>query len=197
MSKDRLQILEMIQAGQISTEEALKLIEDLDEADRSELMAMEGEQETSRPVLPGASNWWLYPTAAGAVVMALGAPLLALGITGQAAIFWAVFCGWIPFFFGLAILTLGVWSRGARWLHLRINNTRSGKRTIALSVPLPLTLSAWVLRMLRHYVPSLDGTAIDEIILALRDGLGEQDDEPVFINVQDDEDGEHVMMYIG
>lgn len=197
MSEDRVQVLKMVEAGQISAEEALKLLDALDKADQAEELETESEPENPHADLRDFSGWWLYPTAAGAVVMAIGAPLLALGITGGAAIFWAIFCGWIPFLAGLIILTLGIWSRGAHWLHVRIKNARSGKRNIALSFPLPLTFSAWVLRIARPYVPQLDNTAVDEAILALRDGMRKGDDQPILIDVQDDEDGEQVMIYIG
>jgi hypothetical protein len=206
MSKERMQILKMVEAGQISTEEALQLLEALGEtasADEEEVAAipLEGvETEAEAPPaanLPNPRAWWVYPTAVGAVVMAIGAPLVALGLTGRAALFWALFCGWIPFFIGLAILTLGVWSRSARWLHLRVKNTRSGKHSFALSLPLPLTLSAWALKIIRPRVPQLQETAIDEAILALRDGAVEGDDQPFYIDVQDDEGGEQVLIYIG
>ena len=179
MSEDRLQILKMIETGQISTEEALKLLDALGESALPEEVEFETGSEAA-PVNPQnrAKGWWIFPTAAGAVVMAIGAPLLALGLTGRAALFWAICCGWIPFLIGLAILTLGVWSRNARWLYLSIKNARSGRRNIALGLPLPLTLAAWVLRLVRPYVPQLRDTAIDEAILALRDGAHAEDGQP-------------------
>jgi hypothetical protein len=183
--EERTQILKMVEAGQISTEEALQLLDALNGAEPSDGVEVEAD-------IPNTSSLWLYPTIVGAVVMAVGAPLMALGLTGQVAIFWAVSCGWIPFFIGLAILTLGVWSRNARWFYLRISNAHSGKRSLALGFPLPLTLAAWVLRMIRPYVPQLEGTGVDD------DGLGgETDDQPVYIDVLDDDDGEHVQIYIG
>jgi hypothetical protein len=204
MSEDRLQVLKMVEAGQVSTEEALRLLAALEEADAAHTGAdaadeMDLEEENAGPPadLPNPSGWWIYPTAAGAVVMAIGAPLVALGLSGRAAIFWAIFCGWIPFFVGLFVLTLGVWSRNARWLHLRINNVHSGRRTLALSLPLPLTLTAWMVRLIRPYVPELKNTAVDEAILALRDGVTEGEEQPLYVDVQDDEGGEQVMIYIG
>jgi hypothetical protein len=204
MSEDRLQVLKMVEAGQISTEEALRLLDALDAADAAHAGAdaadeMQLEEESAAPPadFPNSRGWWIYPTAAGAVVMAMGAPLVALGLSGRAAIFWAIFCGWIPFFIGLFVLTLGVWSRNARWLHLRIKNARSGRRSVALSLPLPLTLTAWVVRLIRPYVPELENTAVDEAILALRDGVATGEEQPFYIDVQDDAGGEQVMIYIG
>ena len=196
--EEQAQILKMVEAGQISTEEALQLLDALSGAEPSDGVEVELEREGPPADIPNASSLWLYPTIVGAVVMAIGAPLMALGLTGQVAVFWAVSCGWIPFFIGLAILTLGVWSRNARWFYLRISNAYSGKRSLTLSFPLPLKLAAWVLRMIRPYVPQLEGTGVDEAVLALRDGLGgEADDQPVYIDVLDDGDGEHVQIYIG
>src|SRR3989337_1170387 len=110
MSEDRLRILKMIEAGQISTDQAMQLLDALnaadlsEEADRLEQAEMVAQPEpplrADRPqpatwsgkpnvTLGGKSPWWLYPTAGGAVVMAIGAPLMALGLTGRAALFWA------------------------------------------------------------------------------------------------------------
>jgi hypothetical protein len=198
MNQERMQILEMVETGRISTEEALQLLEALEKAPPSGEAGAAEEQKARPADVPNTGDWWLYPTIAGAVVMGVGAPLLALGFTGKAAIVWSILCGWIPFSIGLAILTIGVWSRNARWLYLHITNTRSGTRSFSIGLPLPLTLAARVLRMLRPYVPQLKGTGVDEAILALRDGLSEEEaDQPFYIDVHDDDGGERVQIYIG
>lgn len=188
---DRMAILKMVETGQISTEEALQLLEALNQTEASDAIQTD-EGEATPAEIPQSNNWWIYPTAAGALVMAIGAPLVALGITGQAPLFWAFFCGWMPFLIGLAILTIGVWSRSARWLFLRIENADTGGRTIAFGFPLPLTLSAWIMSLVRPFVPQIRDIAVEEMILAVRDS----DDEPIFIEVQDNDD-EHVMIFIG
>jgi hypothetical protein len=198
MSEERTQVLEMLQAGKISAEEAMQLLDALNGVGQASDVVEEDAPEAPSADVPNVGSLWLYPTIAGAVVMAVGAPLMALGLTGQAAVFWSLLCGWIPFFIGLAILTLGVWSRTARWFHLRITNEHSGKRTFVLGLPLPLTLAAWVLKMVRPFVPQLRETGVDEAILSLRDGLGSKgNDEPFIIDVHDDDEGEHVQIYIG
>ncbi len=196
MDQDREKVLKMVEAGQISAEQALQLLEALDQADRSDQAGTEGHH-TLPTDLPDSRGWWLVPVAVGAVVMAVGAPLMALGLTGKAAIFWAICCGWMPFLAGLFILTVGVWSRSARWFHLRIRNAESGRNSFALSLPLPLTLTAWVLRLLRPFVPQLKDTGVDEAVLALRDGMSGEGDEPLIIDVQDDDDGEQILIFLG
>jgi hypothetical protein len=44
-------------------------------------------------------------------------------------------------------------------------------------------------------VPQLQDTGVDEVILALRESR--KRNEPLFIDVQDEEDGERVQIYIG
>jgi hypothetical protein len=127
--------------------------------------------------------------------MAIGAPLVAMGITGRAALFWALCCGWIPFLIGLSVLTIGVWSRSAHWLHVRINSPDTGKRTIPISLPLPLGLTALILRIARPFIPKHIDVPLDEMVLALREVWREGDDQPIFVEVHDGD--EHVLVYIG
>jgi hypothetical protein len=197
MSEERMQVLNMVEAGQISPDEAVQLFDALNGAEPAPKGDTVGEPPSSPPDLSHLENGWLYLVAAGAAVMALGAPLVALGLDGRAALFWVLLCGWAPFFTGLAILTLGAWSRNARWFHLRISRSRGRTGSLALSFPLPLTLTAWVLGILRLLWPQFKETGIDEAVLALRDGLEDEDDQPVYIDVLDGEDGEHVQLYIG
>ena len=70
-----------------------------------------------------------------------------------------------------------------------------GGRRVALSLPVPLTLAAWVLRLAQPYVPQLRDTAADEVIMALRDSANQG--QPLCVDVHDDEKGEHVQVYIG
>jgi hypothetical protein len=197
MGEERLHILKMLQAGQISSEQALQLLDALEEEDALGPVEQEGQilPPVSAPSAP--SEGWLYPTVAGAVIMAIGAPLMALGLTGRAAAFWALFCGWFPFLTGLIVLSLGFWSRNARWFHLRIQNSRGAKSSVAISLPLPLTFAAWVLRLLRPYLPQLRETGVDEAILALQEAARSGDKTPVYIEVEDQGGGERVLIWFG
>lgn len=211
MSEERAQILSMVQEGKISADEAVLLLKALNGGELPDEVHAQAapddvpldeveladEQEMLPPDVPARKNWWLYLAAVGAVVMAVGAPFMVLGLAHRAHIFWALLCGWGPFFTGLAILTLGAWSRGARWLHLRVTNAHGGARSVAISLPLPLGLTAWIVRVVRPFVPQLKKTGVDETILALGDELGDKDGQPFYIDVQNDEGGEHVQVYIG
>jgi hypothetical protein len=128
---------------------------------------------------------------AGGVVLVLGALAMALVYATDAARGWLV-CGWLPLVLGLLVMLLAWWTRHAKWLHVRIRE--GGERKIALSFPLPLALTAWALRLVRPFVPQLQETGVDELVMALRKSGR---DEPISIDVQDDEGGEQVQVYIG
>jgi hypothetical protein len=197
MEEERLQILKMVEAGQIRAEEAVTL-----------LAAMESGEEEARAsapeevVFPGPppdqgreSRWarfWVYPLMAGVTVLVLAALLLVWLYAGDVATGWLV-CGWLPLLLGLTIVLLALWTRRTTWMHLRISE--EGQRKMAFSFPLPLGLAAWVVRIAQPFVPQLQEIGADDLILALRTSASRG--EPISIDVQDDEEGERVEVYIG
>jgi len=205
MGNGKLEVLRRLQAGEIDAEAALGLLREMEpsESDQSggadafgapEVPA-EGEVIRAAPataVRPPKhwANFWLYPLAAAGALLALGGLVLALVVGFGAARGWQV-CGWLPFSLGVLGLLFALWSRSAKWLHVRVK-AKEGKR-IAISFPVPLTLTAWVLRIAQPFVPQLRDTGADEMILAFRDA---KRDEPLHVQV-DDEDGEQVEIYIG
>jgi hypothetical protein len=129
---------------------------------------------------------------AGGAVLILGLTVMSLVYATDAATGWRV-CGWLPMILGLVLMLLAWWSRRARWLHLRIS--KAGRREVAFSIPLPLTLVACGLHAAQFLVPQLKETGVDDLIIALRDSM--TGDEPLFVDVQDEEEGERVQVYIG
>jgi hypothetical protein len=193
MEEERLKILNMVESGEIDTEQATQL-----------LAALEGAHDP-QPSFPGTlasdarhapgrkwSDFWIYPLMAGGGMLVFGA-LAAAWLSSAGLALPSCVCGWFPMLMGFLIMLLAWWSRSARWLHLRISE--EGKRRIAFSFPLPLSLAAWVLRLAQPFVPQLAETGVDDLLIALRDA--EIDDEALFIDVQDEENGEHVQVYIG
>jgi len=138
------------------------------------------------------ARFWIYPLMAGGVVLILGALIMGLVYSTGAARGWRV-CGWLPMILGLGVMLIAWWTRSATWLHLRVSEEDG--RNVAFSFPLPLTLAAWALRMAQPFVPQLKDTGVDDLIIALRQGKSRN--EPLFIDVEDDEKGEKVEIYIG
>ena len=67
-------------------------------------------------------------------------------------------------------------------------------RNIAISLPLPIRLTAWIVRIFRPHIPNMEGANIDEMILALEKT---SPTAPLFVQVDEGEDGERVEVYIG
>jgi len=78
---------------------------------------------------------------------------------------------------------------GPRWLHVRVDDLRSGKRK--LSVNIPLRLIKFGLQLGNKWTPEVGGLDWDELSAAVANG-----DDGILIDVQDDEDGEHVQIYV-
>ena len=217
MSDERMQILRMIEEEQITPEEGIKLLEALASAEENvvEQATAEGvidvnassvvseppppesesleEATTDRAASPDFASFdhlWLIPLAAGVVLGAVGLGLILLIQVASPDSFFLV-CGLMPLLLGLAVIVLAFWSRTARWLHVRIR----GEQRISISFPLPLRLTGWILRLVRPYVPQLEETGLDELILSLDESLGGED--YFYVDVQDDKDGEEIQVYIG
>jgi hypothetical protein len=109
--------------------------------------------------------------------------------------FWFA-CAWLPLLIGVALMALAWGAQNARWLHLRIRQRKGERpRQINISLPLPLRFTAWLLRTFRGFIPQLDKTAVDELIMALEKTTGPQ--SPLTLEVEDGPDGEQVQIYIG
>jgi hypothetical protein len=187
MQDERLRILKMVQEGQISAAEAAALLEAL---------ALPAPTEAAVEPDPAArwGRYWLYPLLAGGGLLIAGSMVMGLLSAAGAARGWLI-CGWTPMVLGLLLAILAWWSRSSTWLHLRIRDGKGRRPKLALSFPLPLTLAAWAVRVAQPFVPQLRDTGVDDIIIALRHSSAEG--QPLVVDVEDDESGEHVEIYIG
>jgi hypothetical protein len=137
----------------------------------------------------------MYPLWAGVIVTVLGGLLMYQVLQSSGLGFWFV-CASTPFVIGLVLVAVAWQSRTARWLHLRIKQKEGERpRNINLSFPLPLGFIAWLLRLARGRIARLDNTSVDEVIIALSNSTNQ--DQPLYIQVDDTDDGEEVQIYIG
>ncbi len=212
VNNERLEILEMIQRGTINAQEGLKLIEALgeikDNLDEEYLLAktkLEGEPDSEvgdefdpQPALEDLEKWkkwWIIPFWIGVGITVFGGALMYWTWSAR-GIGIGFILAWIPFLIGVGVLVLGWNSRTGPWLHLRIQQ-KPGETPgrIAISFPLPIRFFAWSLRTFGNFIPGLKGTGVDEIILAL--GESSRAETPLFIDVNEGDDGEQVKIYIG
>ncbi|MBI3241277.1 MAG: hypothetical protein HYZ49_03180 [Chloroflexi bacterium] len=202
---ERMQILQMIEDGKISAEEGLRLLNALSAKLQGDtpspagaLPAGEG-RGGGRPPQPEELNryrgWWIKIMWLGVAVTILGSLFLYWVLKVAGVSFWLALAS-PPFVLGVAIMALAWASRKAKWLHIRIKTGEKsdGPRRLLISLPLPIGLVAWLLRMISPFIPKLRDTGVDELILALNETTSPE--APLFVDV-DEGDGERVQVYIG
>jgi len=215
MSEERMKILEMIDQGVISAEEGYALLQALDEDDQlpddgmeidpfsedDDLGLIHTTEDHEPPQPPDPEDmekwkrWWFIPVWIGAGITVIGGALMLWAWRASGFGFWFA-CTWFPFLIGVMILALGWGSQKSPWLHVRVHqkNGESPER-VAISLPIPIRLTAWLLRTFGHFIPNMDATGLDEVILALADT--KDGDGPFFVDVDEGEDGEKVQVFIG
>ncbi len=77
----------------------------------------------------------------------------------------------------------------ARWLRIRVTDIRSGRSKA--SVQIPLTLVDAGLKIGAHFAPEVEGVDMSNVLEALRRGISGK-----IIDVIDEEDGEHVEIFV-
>jgi hypothetical protein len=139
-------------------------------------------------------QFWLIPLWAGAGIMLIGALLMYWAWSASGFGFWFA-CTWLPFMLGVLVMALAWSSRTARWLHVRVHQKPGEKpERIAISLPIPLRLTAWLLRIFGNRIPKMEGTSLDEVIMALD---ATSPEAPFYVEVNEGENGERVEVYIG
>ena len=77
----------------------------------------------------------------------------------------------------------------ARWLRVRVTDMASGRSKATVQIPISLIDAG--MKIGAHFAPEIDGVEMDELIAALRSGMTGK-----IIDVTDDEDGEHVEIFV-
>lgn len=204
---ERMHILQMIEDGAITAAEGMRLLNALsgnkaDNAADPPPPPVDAPRPTPsappplHPKIKNWSRWWMWPMAVGIGITFFGALLMywAYSAAGGLSV-WFV-CASPPFAFGVLLMALAAASRTAKWLHVRVNTgEEEWPRRISISLPLPIGPTAWFLRTFRGHIPKLKDTAVDELILAL--GETTSADNPLYVEVNEGQDGEQVQVYIG
>jgi len=197
-----MKILKRIEAGELSAQDGVRLLNELAQAQTSEPepqviqpepFAAESASASPLQVPRGFSRFWLYPLWAGVGTLVLGAILLYAVYGTRAGWGWAL-CGWPLFALGVLVTVMAWWLRTARWVHVRVRGKDAAR--VSVSLPLPIKPTAWVIKIVKPFVPQFKDTGVDEAILGLADALKEGT-EPLYVDVNDDDSGEHVQVYIG
>ena len=200
MNEEQKRILKMVETGQISAKEGADLLSQVsdDPEEGSRPLSQDPQAPTAAEQHDGdklraqAQPFWLCVLFVGLLSLLLGGSIVtAMYAQGRVDV-WTWLCGWLPLSVGLLVVTLAAWSRTAPWIHLRVMDRDDH---ITISLPLPLGLTAVVLRLARRFVPRLRDSGIDKAMTVLGDGL--RDGQPLTVEVNDEDEGDHVQIYIG
>jgi hypothetical protein len=207
-SEERKKILQMVQDGKISAEQAASLMRALQaDADPAEpevevvetgtRSGFDGNESSEfEEVKSRARRFAMIPLWIGVFIAVLSAWGIYSVQQSVGVSFW-FFCLLVPLLFGVLLIALGAGGERSKWLYVNVDrrNAQDWPRNITLGFPLPLGLTAWFLRTFGQYIHGMERTNVDEIIQIL-DATGKSG-APLIINANDNEDGEHVQVYIG
>jgi hypothetical protein len=207
---ERMQILQMIEEGTISAAEGLRLLDALKQTaaggagpEAAAEAAAGARSADARPAPPDPGlerwrRWWVVPMWVGGGIVFVSALLMYGAYAGSGFGLWFT-CATLPFIFGVLLMALAGFSQSARWIHIRVRRGErdrgDGPRNIAISFPLPIRFTAWALKTFGRFIPKLDRTGVDEVVMALAEHTSA--DSPFYVDVDNGEGGEKVQVYIG
>ena len=223
--QERNQVLKMIADGKITPEEGLQLMQALDQSpaeDPTPALEIPAADQLPASVAPSAEasaqdaqatnpgleadpriarlkstvrRLWQIPLWIGIAITVLSALGMYAVMRASGMHFWFYFL-LLPLLLGVFVTALAAGSRQARWLFVDIHQ-KSGERPrrIFLGFPLPLKLAAWFLRVFGPMIPNMPKTNMEEVIQVIETGF--VGNEPLIVNVDEGEAGEHVRVYIG
>jgi len=223
MSEDvaRRKLLSMIENGDISAEEGLRLLNafdnaseenqdvhltrtlnnsaftksDQDQPDNEGEMEIQHLNSTSDDArrIKRLKKWWFLPFGIGLILTVVSAIWMYLGYVSK-GLGWGFWLSWFPFILGIVIMALSAMSSRGKWLHLRVHEKKKGSNThINISMPLPLGAVRWFFRNFGDKIQKTKNIPIDEILTEFDHGIS--DDSPFYVKVNDED--ENVEVFIG
>ncbi len=215
----RLEIMRKVETGEISIENGSRLLAALEagellpepdlyeplpqaapaqvesvpmaEAIEVEPEVVETSEEEIRRRVDRWKRWWGLPMGVGVFLAIVAAYWMYAGYRA-AGLSWGFWLSWFPFGLGLAIVALSWYSQYIPWLHVRVRDRSAGD--VAFSMPLPVDLASWGLRVYRQFAPEqARNQHIEEIESFLSASLFTGDPLHVFV---DDKDGSQVEVVI-
>jgi len=203
--EERSRILKMVEDGKITAEEAMTLIRALEENPSEAGMevieaapgaASEGSDSSAfEEVAARARRFAFIPLWIGVGMTVVFAGLMYWAIQSSGFSFW-FYCLTFPFLLGVLIIALSAGGRYARWIFVDVRQKPGEKpERITLGFPAPLGLVGWFFENFGHHIHGMNRGKADQVAEMLRAAASSK--APLIVNVQDDEDGERVQVYIG
>lgn len=209
-SEERRKILQLVEEGKVSAEEAARLMsaladDDADESVEAEVEVIEsrsgfGYERTDAPeferIKERARHFSLIPLWIGVFVTVLSAWAIYSIQQSAGTNFW-FYCMIFPLMFGILLLALGGGGRTSRWIYVDVNRKDAkpgdGPKHITLGFPIPFGLTMWVMEHFGHNINGMSRAQADGIVEMMK--ATKDSNEPLMVNVDDDD--AHVQVYIG
>jgi len=203
-SEEKKKILQMVEDGKITAEEAVALIKALEKAaaeDDVQVLEPEAGNQFSdsmpefEEVKARARRYTSIPLGIGILFTVLaGYWMFALTQNSNYG-FW-FFCAWFPLLFGILLIALSAGGINSRWLYVDVHQEPDEwPQRITLGFPIPFGLASWGLRNFGHYARDINKMQIDAIVEAL--DASKALHEPLIVNVDEGDGGERVQIFIG
>jgi hypothetical protein len=180
-SPQSARILEQLDGGEISVEEALEQITSLGPEMASE------RQSGAAPVR--MRGWWAPPLIIGLVMIMAGAGL------GNIGGLWMVLA--IPsIILGFLLCLYSVFSFDAPWVHVRIDTgEQTWPKRISLAMPIPARLISWAVKAFGRWFPGLEARDVDLLLQGLEESISPEN--PIVVEITEGDSAERVKIYIG
>lgn len=216
MEKAERTILDMVENGQVTAEEGLRLINAMsttkaaapapddvspEEASSAAFSADTSEEATDAPHMSEEEQqrmnrlkrWWVLPFGIGLLITSLGAIWMYSGYQTRPFGF-GFWLALLPFLLGVFIMAVSYQTSRSVWLHVRFKQQPGETpQRISISLPVPIALTRWFISAFGNRIPGLKDQPLDdysEIIKSL------SPEEPFYVHVKED-DGEEVEVFIG
>ncbi len=195
VAEEKKQILKMVEDGKLTAEQAIELLKavELDDVeDEEDLFEAEATPQSTYEPDENLEN---IPLWIGIGFTVLGGLWMFWAMQASGFGFW-FYCAWLPFLLGILVVATAAGSRSSRWIFVHIKQAPGERpQQITLGLPLPLRFSAWLMRTFEPWMPAnVDAAAVIEILESMADSP--TDEAAVIVDVHDDEDGEHVQVFI-
>jgi len=210
-SDERKKILQMVEEGKISADEAasLMLAMSTDEDDGESIGAEPEVLESGtgfdyeRPDAPEfeeikarARRFSLIPLWIGVFITVLSAWAIYAIQQSAGTNFW-FYCMIFPLMLGVLLLALGGGGRSSRWIYVDVDRRDAkpgdGPKHITLGFPIPFGFVSWFFDNFGHNIKGMDKNKVDGIVQMMH--ATKDSNEPLMVNVDDDD--AHVQVYIG
>lgn len=203
----RLSVLQKMEHGDLSMEEAARLLSRLDAGESILLPAAPVVPPQPEPIdiaepplanqpekTHQRSELWLLPFVLG-ILLAVSSVSWMLEGYRSAGLSWGFWLSFFPMGLGVLLMWFAWEVRQARWLHLRIKQTDgSFPKLIAFSFPIPTALMRWGMHRFGKFQSIQQVQSAAEFMEELDAAVAK--DGPVHILVDDDKDGKKVEIWI-